>query len=323
MVYLMSLPGGWIADRLLGQRRAVLVRRHPDRAAATSRSPFPRSRAFYLGPRADRARHRAPQAQHQRHRRPALRARATCAATPAFSIFYMGINLGAFIGPLITGYLAQSESFRARLAGLGTRSELGVALGVRRGRRRHDARPHAVRPRRRTCSATPDCIPCSPASPETAVKTRRRARHVAVRRARSSLLVAAVAIGDRRRSGDAGQIAGAYSYLLLARHGRVLRLAVPRRRLDAGRAQAPLRHRRVLRRGGALLVGLRAGRARRSTCSRIAAPATRSSATPFPSSWWQSLNALLIFVLRAGLRVAVGAGSASDSRRARPSSRSA
>src|SRR5712691_8968437 len=25
MVYLMSLPGGWIADRLIGQRRAVLV----------------------------------------------------------------------------------------------------------------------------------------------------------------------------------------------------------------------------------------------------------------------------------------------------------
>ena len=24
MVYLMSLPGGWIADRLIGQRRAVL-----------------------------------------------------------------------------------------------------------------------------------------------------------------------------------------------------------------------------------------------------------------------------------------------------------
>src|SRR5881409_985037 len=25
MVYMMSLPGGWVADRLLGQRRSVLV----------------------------------------------------------------------------------------------------------------------------------------------------------------------------------------------------------------------------------------------------------------------------------------------------------
>ena len=24
MVYLMNLPGGWVADRILGQRRAVL-----------------------------------------------------------------------------------------------------------------------------------------------------------------------------------------------------------------------------------------------------------------------------------------------------------
>ena len=37
----------------------------------------------------------------------------------AFSLFYMGINLGAFIGPLITGYLAQDEGFRARLTGWG------------------------------------------------------------------------------------------------------------------------------------------------------------------------------------------------------------
>ncbi len=37
----------------------------------------------------------------------------------AFSIFYMGINLGAFLGPLITGYLAQDDGFRARLAGWG------------------------------------------------------------------------------------------------------------------------------------------------------------------------------------------------------------
>jgi POT family proton-dependent oligopeptide transporter len=36
-----------------------------------------------------------------------------------FSIFYMGINLGAFLGPLLTGYLAQDEGFRAMLSGWG------------------------------------------------------------------------------------------------------------------------------------------------------------------------------------------------------------
>ena len=37
----------------------------------------------------------------------------------AFSLFYMGINLGAFLGPLITGYLAQDERFRAIIDGWG------------------------------------------------------------------------------------------------------------------------------------------------------------------------------------------------------------
>jgi len=36
-----------------------------------------------------------------------------------FSIFYMGINIGAFASPLVTGWLAQSADFRAILAGWG------------------------------------------------------------------------------------------------------------------------------------------------------------------------------------------------------------
>ncbi|HEX8637055.1 MAG TPA: peptide MFS transporter, partial [Pyrinomonadaceae bacterium] len=36
-----------------------------------------------------------------------------------FSIFYMGINIGAFVSPLVCGYLAQSEGFRATLANWG------------------------------------------------------------------------------------------------------------------------------------------------------------------------------------------------------------
>ncbi len=36
-----------------------------------------------------------------------------------FSLFYMGINLGAFAAPLVTGWLAQSEEFRTLLIGWG------------------------------------------------------------------------------------------------------------------------------------------------------------------------------------------------------------
>ena len=46
-----------------------------------------------------------------------------------FSIFYMGINLGAFLGPLIAGYLAQRVDWH---------------LGFACGRRRHGVRRDAV-----------------------------------------------------------------------------------------------------------------------------------------------------------------------------------
>jgi POT family proton-dependent oligopeptide transporter len=36
-----------------------------------------------------------------------------------FSIFYMGINIGAFLSPLVCGYLAQSDSWKSTLAGWG------------------------------------------------------------------------------------------------------------------------------------------------------------------------------------------------------------
>jgi POT family proton-dependent oligopeptide transporter len=43
-----------------------------------------------------------------------------------FSIFYMGINLGAFIGPLIAGYLAQRVDWHVGFASAG----VGMVLGV-------------------------------------------------------------------------------------------------------------------------------------------------------------------------------------------------
>jgi POT family proton-dependent oligopeptide transporter len=43
-----------------------------------------------------------------------------------FSLFYMGINLGAFIGPLIAGYLAQRVDWHIGFASAG----IGMALGV-------------------------------------------------------------------------------------------------------------------------------------------------------------------------------------------------
>ena len=93
-VYLLSLPGGWIADRFLGQRRAVtyggigimlgnVLLALPSTACSTRASRH-------------RDRHRPPQAEHLDDRRPALPPATIRAADAGFTIYYMGINIGAF-----------------------------------------------------------------------------------------------------------------------------------------------------------------------------------------------------------------------------------
>src|SRR5205085_11016103 len=44
-----------------------------------------------------------------------------------FSIFYMGINLGAFLGPIIGGYLAQKVDWHVGFASAGVGMTLGLA----------------------------------------------------------------------------------------------------------------------------------------------------------------------------------------------------
>ena len=51
-----------------------------------------------------------------------------------FSIFYMGINLGAFIAPLICGYLGQRVSWHAGFAAAGFGMVIGVIQYVLGGR---------------------------------------------------------------------------------------------------------------------------------------------------------------------------------------------
>ena len=66
-----------------------------------------------------------------------------------YSIYYMGINTGAFIAPLITGWLAQSDGFRghARRRSASAPNTL-LALGLRRGGGGHVLRPDPVLARR-------------------------------------------------------------------------------------------------------------------------------------------------------------------------------
>ena len=106
MVYLVGLPGGWIADRILGMRRSVLLGGGVIACGHFSMA-VPSQSTFYLGlvlivigtgllkPNISAiVGELYPEGGARRD--------------AGFSIYYMGINLGALLGPLICGYLGQA-----------------------------------------------------------------------------------------------------------------------------------------------------------------------------------------------------------------------
>ena len=124
MVYMSTLPGGWVADRLIGQRRAVL---YGGIVIATGHfsMAFSSLTTFYLGLalivigtgllKGNAAVIVGRLYGPQDHRRDA-----------GFSIYYMGINLGAFIAPLVCGYLGQRVNWHFGFAAAG----IGMVFGV-------------------------------------------------------------------------------------------------------------------------------------------------------------------------------------------------
>ena len=123
-VYLFAMPGGWIADRLIGQRNSVtwggiLI------AAGNFSLATPGTLFFYLGlclivlgtgllkPNVSAiVGDLYPEGGARRD--------------AGFSIFYMGINIGAFIAPLICGYLGENINWHLGFAAAG----IGMTLGL-------------------------------------------------------------------------------------------------------------------------------------------------------------------------------------------------
>jgi POT family proton-dependent oligopeptide transporter len=113
MVYMTSIPGGIIADKWLGARLSVLVGGIII-ACGHFVLAIPSVVAFYTGlmlivagtgllkPNISTMLGGLYDANDERR-------------DSGFSIFYMGINIGAAISPLVCGYFAQSEQFKALL----------------------------------------------------------------------------------------------------------------------------------------------------------------------------------------------------------------
>ncbi|MDX2043702.1 MAG: peptide MFS transporter [Acidobacteriota bacterium] len=123
-VYLMSIPGGWLADKVLGTRRAVFIGGviialgHFLLAAPSNYTFFSGLILIVLGtgllkPNVSTIVGELYSAEDQRR-------------DAGFSIFYMGINIGAFAAPLICGFLGEKINWHLGFAAAG----IGMTAGL-------------------------------------------------------------------------------------------------------------------------------------------------------------------------------------------------
>ncbi len=149
-VYLTSLPGGWIADRLIGQQRAVwyggiiIALGHFTLAIPNQTSFFIGLVLIVIGTGLLKPNTSTlvgdlyPEGGSRRD--------------AGFSIYYMGINLGGFLGPLVCGFLGQKVNWHYGFAAAGVGMVLGLVMyrSTRRylGRNGIEAEPAHAEPAR-------------------------------------------------------------------------------------------------------------------------------------------------------------------------------
>jgi POT family proton-dependent oligopeptide transporter len=123
-VYLVSLPGGWMGDRLLGAQRAVWIGGIVI-AIGHFTLAIPSSQAFFFGLVliiVGTGLLKPNMSVLVGHLYPGGGARRDA----GFTIFYMGVNLGAAIGPLVCSSLGEKINWHYGFAAAG----VGMALGL-------------------------------------------------------------------------------------------------------------------------------------------------------------------------------------------------
>ncbi|MGW1060166.1 peptide MFS transporter [Micromonospora rubida] len=137
MVYLMALPGGWVADRLLGARRSVLwggviiACGHYVMAVPVGWSVFAGMALIVVGTGLLKPNISTMVGD--------LYDRDSPRRDAGFSLFYMGINLGGFAAPLVTGFLGERINWHLGFAVAAVGMTFGVIQYVIGGRHLGDA----------------------------------------------------------------------------------------------------------------------------------------------------------------------------------------
>jgi POT family proton-dependent oligopeptide transporter len=277
MVYMTTLPGGWIADRLIGPQNAVLWGGVLIAMGHFSMA-IPSLSTFYLGLvlivvgtgllKGNVAVIVGRLYSPTDERRDA-----------GYSIFYMGINLGAFIAPLVCGYLGQRVDWHLGFGAAGVGMTLGLiqySLG----------RKHLGEAGR---------YPAAAATPEGVVQQRRQALGW-IGTAAAVLVGASLAIYTGILPVTPTQLSNAAGYFLLGLTGALFGWLI----LGSGWTREERKRLYVV---GVLFLGAalfwsqfeQAG----STLNLFADRDTQNSVmgVDFPSSWYQSLNSLFIITL--------------------------
>src|SRR5437899_3750924 len=116
-VWYLPLIGGWLADKVFGARRAVLIGGiiiacgHYSMAINTHLNFYAGLILIACGTGLLKPNISAMVGQ--------LYSQGDRRRDAGFSIFYMGINIGAFLSPIIVGFLAQAQWFRNFITSLG------------------------------------------------------------------------------------------------------------------------------------------------------------------------------------------------------------
>jgi POT family proton-dependent oligopeptide transporter len=132
-VYMAALPGGWVSDRLLGAQKTVWIGGTVI-ALGHFTLAVPRVEGFFLG--------LLLVALGTGLLKPNISAivgklypEGGARRDAGFTIFYMGINLGSFIGPLVCGWLGEKINWHLGFAAAGVGMVAGlVQFSAMRGR---------------------------------------------------------------------------------------------------------------------------------------------------------------------------------------------